>query len=394
MRKLEKNKVLAVVLIVLTGNAIISGGEFQYFLLFAALTTIGFSFVHLRINKKNIAHMFFSSAKTGTVGEMLCIQYKLSNNGILPIVNTVITTFLSKSLGESIYPAEKIFFKPYQFINLKHQIQLKHRGYYRVGKVQVEIKDPLNIFSKTIIFDREIDLTVFPRVYDIEKLMLPYREMYGRNNVNIKVFEDLTNIKNLRKYVPGDSFKRIDWKLTAKNRELFVKEYNLSASGKVTIYLDSYVGNYDKDILPEQDEKIVEIAASVIKFYLRNDFEVTLTYLDFDKKKNINGKNLSQFDRFLKALIGFSVNGVVGNENFILSDACKLTYGSVIFIIGPKIEYKLNKIFNQLKRKQYKIFGIFLEDTTNKYNYIEENIIDYKIIGLEENIVDKLGERI
>ncbi|MEA3423945.1 MAG: DUF58 domain-containing protein [Bacillota bacterium] len=394
MKKFKKSSLILISVSVLTLNAIISGGEFQYFLLFALLVSLLSNYIFVLLNKKNLSHLFFSSVNEGIVGENIIIEYKLSNNGIIPIMNAEVTTYISKRLGETKYLAKRIFLKSYQFINLQHEIALEHRGYYCLGKVQVDLKDPLNLFSKRIVFDREIDLTIYPRVHHIEKFITPYREMYGNNNVNIRVFEDFTNIRSPRPYVPGDSFKKIHWKLTAKNEKLLVRDYNLSASGKVIIYLDSFVDHYSKKYLFDQDEKIVEIAGTLIEFYLKNNFESTLTYLDKDSKKMVSGKKISQLDNFLKYLIGFAPNGKIDMTDFLRNDISKLGYGSTIIIILPKMQRSIIQLCNKLIRKKYIVFIIVLESDEYFNEYLESSKINYKIIGLDDDIPMKLEGRI
>ncbi len=394
MKKFKKSSLIFILVVLLTLNAIISGGEFQYFLLFALLVSLFSNYVFVLLNKKNLSHLFVSRVSKGIVGETIIVEYVFTNNGITPIMNGEVTTYISKRLSETKYLAERIFLKPNQVINLGHEIVLKHRGYYCLGKVQVDLKDPINLFSKRVMFDREIDLTIYPRVYHIEKITTPYREMYGNNNVNIRVFEDFTNMRSPRLYVPGDSFKKIHWKLTAKNEKLLVKDYDLSASGKVTIYLDSFADNYSEKRLIDQDEKIVEIAGTLLEFYLKNNFESTLTYLDKDSKKMVTGKEITQLDNFLKHLIGFTPNGKIDMTNFLINDVSKLGYGSTIIIILPKMEKSIIQLCNKLLRKEYIVLLIVLESEEYLNEYLMSGKINYKIIGLDDDIAMKLEGRI
>lgn len=390
MKRIKKNFFLRSLIIILIINAILTGGEFQYFLLFAMLTSIIFNFIYLQINKKNISHLFFTSAEKGTVGENLIIEYKLTNNGMLPIMNSVVTTFISKKLGDAKYPEERISFKPFQFTNLKHDIVLKHHGYYKLGKVQVDMKDPFNIFTKRVMFDREINLSIYPKFYDIDHFPLPHREMFGRKDVKLKAFEDFTNIKNSRIYTPGDSYKRIHWKLTAKNDQIYVKEFNLSASGKVSIYMDCFLNNYSKEQLFDQDEKIVEIAATLIRYYLKNKFEVSLTYLDRNRKKIVNGKTLKDFDLFMKALIGFAPNANIPMSQFLKNDSGKLTYGSTIVLITPNIDQEMFILSNQLIRRRFELNIITLNGANSYSDHFKKHRVYYQSIELKDGIKEKL----
>jgi uncharacterized protein (DUF58 family) len=371
-------------------NAVVSGGEFQYFLLFAMLTTLLFNYKYLLVNKKNLNHLFFSNSETGTVGEKLKITYKLTNDGWVPIMNARVTTFISKRLGDSRYPVKDMVFKSYQFANIEHEIVLRHHGYYKLGKIHVALRDPINIFKRDVVFDKEIDLTIYPKIHEIERFSLPYREFFGRKDVKLKAYEDFTNIKSSREYVPGDSYKKIHWKLTAKKDALYVKEYNLSASGKVNIYLDAYQENYSENIIFDQDEKLVEIAGTLIKYYLKNKFEVSLIYLDQNKKRSIDGRSLKQFHRFLQALTGFTPNAGINMSRFLKNDTGKLTHGSTIVIITPKADSEIAMLCGQLKRRKFDVHLIALDDAETKIEQLESLEIDYRLIRLNDDIKMRL----
>lgn len=375
---------------VLLANAIISGGAFQYFLLFAMLTTIVFSYFYIRTNAKNISHLFFSSMESGTVGERMTIGYKLTNNGFVPIMHAKVTMFISRRLGDSGYPVEILLFKPFQFTNIEHEIQLRHHGYYRLGKIQVDLKDPLGLFTRRVVFDREIDLTIFPQIHEIERFPLPHRELFGRKDVKLKAYEDFTNIKNSRPYIPGDSYKKIHWKLTAKTDRLHVKEYNLSASGKVTLYLDGFRENYSEKLLFDQDEKMVEIAGSLIRYYLKHRFEVSLVYLDKNRKKMVDGKSLRQFGLFLQALTGFSPNAEINMTRLIRNDSGKLSYGATVVVLSPRADREMALLLSQMKRKRFEVQFITLDQQSSHLDTLENLGIRHQAIGLGDEIRERL----
>lgn len=390
MNRIRTGTWLKIMTAVLVFNALISGGAFQYFLLFALLITLVFSFLFLWRNSKSISHLFFSSAESGTVGEDLTIAYKLTNNGALPILNARATMFISKKLGDSGYPVENLLFKPFQFTNIEHRIRLKHHGYYRLGKIRVDLKDPLGLFFKQVSFDREIDLTIYPRVIRIDRFPLPHRERFGRTDVKLLAYEDFTNIKDSREYVPGDSYKKIHWKLTAKTGKLHVKEYNLSASGKVTFYIDGFRENYSEQRILDEDEKLVEMAAGLIHYYLRHRFEVSLVTLDHNRKQLVDGKSLRQFDLFLHALTGFTPNADIDMTRMIQADTEKLSAGATIVVFSPKAGREMAALLQRLRRRRIEVQFITLDQHKEHHQRLERMGIRYQSVGLDEDSKERL----
>ena len=50
--------------------------------------------------------------------------------------------------------------------------------------------------------------------------------------------DDVSQISQIRNYIPGDKLQNIHWKLSAKNEELQVKEFSKPYSDEVTLLVD------------------------------------------------------------------------------------------------------------------------------------------------------------
>ncbi|MCS6893050.1 MAG: DUF58 domain-containing protein, partial [Deltaproteobacteria bacterium] len=113
---------------------------------------------------------------------------------------------------------------------------------------------------------------------------------------------------NLRPYHPGDSMRRIAWKIFAKKRELVVRELekNLTDSKDVILLVDPLVS----------DDPLVNLVLEFVK-NLKNA-ECNLAYCT-----TVSGKIFEDFERFREELLESGNNGFrvslerLFNENFL-----------------------------------------------------------------------------
>jgi len=267
------------------------------------------------------------------------------------------------------FPVEYAFLRPLQMINIKKEVICRHRGYYKVGELHVKIKDFLNIFEEKIVFNKNIDLIVYPKVHDINNMKLPATEYFGTFRVPYNTHEDYTSIKNIREYVAGDNVKKVHWKLSARLGRPYVKEYELSANTKINVFIDAYEGSFVKDISGDIEEKMVETGAAIINYCLKNNLNTSLAFTSQDKTY-IEGRNLNRLEGFLKELIGFQAKGEIPIDQLLINEARKLSYGSTLVILTTELNKKTFQTLISLRQRKFNPILVLVNE--NRENMIEE----------------------
>ncbi len=378
---------------------ILSGGKFLY-LIFMTLFILGiYSYYSLYRAKKNLFHFFWVSNKTLRVGDALKLGYKLNNTGLMPIAHAEIVCNISKRLGNMTFPVEHVFIKPLQMIGIRKEVICKRRGYYKVGELSIKIKDFLGIFESSIVFNKDIDLIVYPRIHEIDNMKLPAAEYFGSFRVPYNTHEDYTSIKNIREYAPGDNVKKVHWKLSAKQNNLYTKEYELSANTKVNIFVDAYEGSFANDPNGDVEELIAETAASVIKYCLKNNLNTSLSIAALDKIY-VEGRNLNRLESFLGEIIGFSPRGKIPIDEFLITETRKLSYGSTLVILTTSLKEKVFEILISLKHRRFNPILVLINDDEGllrqekeREEYIKKQGIRTYRISLDSNIKKVLEVR-
>src|SRR5881398_2737269 len=108
--------------------------------------------------------------------------------------------------------------------------------------------------------------------YQIGPLILRARDPYGFYMVERKIG---TEFYSMRKYVPGDDPKRINWKASARQNELIVNETEAERITDVMVVLDTDVTIFE-EAEDELFERGIRAAASMASLLLRQGNRVGL----------------------------------------------------------------------------------------------------------------------
>lgn len=333
--------------------ALLTGGRFIYFIAMTMLIVLVSSYFMVLWNSRNMYLFFNINEEVLTVGDNLLIEYKLTNMSMLPAAYVLMTFVVSKRLGEMEFPSEAAYYGPYQMITIRKNVTCKNRGFYTIGKLVVDIRDPLGLFERRVVFDRAIDLTVYPKVHDIQSFELPAKEFFGRISVPMQTHEDFTSMKSIREYRVGDNMKRIHWKLSSKMEHPFVKEFDLSADTKVYMLVDGYKETIDPENLDLQDG-LVETAISLVHYFLKHDVAVSLVCNTL-KRLSIEGKDMERFGLYLEELTGFIPTGEQTFVEFVRGETNKLYFGSTIIAVTDCVSENLIYTLLGLREKQFDV---------------------------------------
>ncbi|MGD8856101.1 MAG: DUF58 domain-containing protein, partial [Chloroflexota bacterium] len=157
------------------------------------------------------------------------------------------------------------------------RFRFPRRGYYNIGPVRYLSGDIFTLFT----IEREhqyIDqLIVYPKVWPLETLSLPAKEMFGEINVRRSLFSDPIKTQGIRDYQPQDRFRDVHWKATARRGNLQTKVYDPSSGMSVVVFLN--VATYPKHWMgfdPELLERAVSVSASIASYSAEQKWSIGL----------------------------------------------------------------------------------------------------------------------
>ena len=155
-------------------------------------------------------------------------------------------------------------------VRLDIRLLFRRRGLSGYGDLFIRSGFPFILFHKKVPADAGGRVLVYPALLEMDKVIdslgggleeLGDRPVRGRGE----------EVHSLRLYQYGDDWRRIHWKISARQTSLFVREYAAYISRKVSIMLDNS--------LPEDEtqfEKAVSAAATLSGYFTENGFNVRL----------------------------------------------------------------------------------------------------------------------
>lgn len=123
-------------------------------------------------------------------------------------------------------------------------VEYPYRGNYKVGVTSVEVQDVFGL-HRVVLSGRKrgddlLSLTVCPRIFPAVVPEQPVSSQTGRDAANDARPADAgDSFSAPRSYQPGDSLKRIHWKLSAKTRELYTRQYEIAVERHILLILDN-----------------------------------------------------------------------------------------------------------------------------------------------------------
>lgn len=190
-------------------------------------------------------------------------------------------SFSLRVLGQDASAEEQILTRPVYFPYIPRQsagrqkveLRFAQRGTYRQNAFGIRTRFPFGFFEKTRRIDSHTEIVVYPAVgpaeqfYEVLPLLSGEMSSYFRGRG--------VELHSLREYVPSDSARAVDWKVTAKSARLMVREFAREDERRVMLVLDPFVGPADRS--SQHPASARDLADSLVARHERFERAVSLT---------------------------------------------------------------------------------------------------------------------
>lgn len=153
-----------------------------------------------------------------------------------------------------------------------------HCGSLELGEIDLRVRDLFNIFWMRIPgLERHLRFTtlVLPRLYYKQESVTVVKELVDEGEfARISTFDTSDEIDTLRELQPGDTMRRIHWKVSARVQKFMIKQYEDPREIRYYVLLDPAYNEIDlKDIQVRESENfarddMLELTASIISALL------------------------------------------------------------------------------------------------------------------------------
>jgi uncharacterized protein (DUF58 family) len=182
----------------------------------------------------------------------------------------------SKVLVENGSNYSVLSLKKSEVAKIRYKITCPIRGHYYVGPLHVRVRDFLGLFYKEKIIENSVELTVIPRMEEINDM--PVRSGKGMYpGIVHSHFAGIgTEFYGLREYTPNDAFRRINWMASARWNHLMVNEYERESIADAVIILDAREIQNAGSLKYNTLEYSIKAAVSISSYFLKQRDRVGL----------------------------------------------------------------------------------------------------------------------
>ena len=308
-----------------------------------------------------------SVPKAAFVDANIPVRLTIKNSSLFETGPFKFTDFLSVSNTEEIKNSafvESLFKDPAVF---DYELVCKKRGVYETAPIVFEAFDLFGLFKKISRLHAQSELIVYPCFFDIKYLPIKkgVPSFVGEASRRSGDYEEFYGI---REYRIDDGLRKIHWPSSARFGELMVKQYEQSATHKVTVVLDLEGGEKPEWNYGDPFEFMVKTAVSIVKYVtdLKSSVqffaEGSESYAAFMK----NGQQ--QFIEILDLLARAQFGGATRLETVLDVYDKFIPAGSCAVLIFSKINPGIFERLIKLAMRKINVIPIIVEGAYRKEN--------------------------
>ncbi|MBC1242536.1 DUF58 domain-containing protein [Listeria welshimeri] len=222
------------------------------------------------------------------------------------------------------------------------------RGIHYFPPLDLETSDAFGILERTRQMSSEKPLTIYPTYFPdvLEKISEVSPE--NERNAAYWTLKKNSNIHSLREFSSGDRIALIDWKSSAKSNQLMTREFENSATSRLSVIF--YGANHPNF------ELSLRAAYSFIRKISEDNGEIRVTILGDQIRKFAPAKGTNHLHEIAKTFAELAPVESLELQNSLDSN---LHSGEKIFLFTPDIDAMLmQKVTRLTDNKQLQIITI------------------------------------
>lgn len=221
-------------------------------------------------------------------------------------------------------------------VRLDYTVSCPLRGYYNLGPVVVRRSDIFGIFSEDVTIQERTHLTVYPHMAALRDV--PLRSRYRKvhpGSITTTSLGQGTDFHSIRDYVSTDPFKKINWKVTARQRKLMVNQYETEDIFDVLIFVDARDITRVGTALQNPLEYSVKAASALTRTLMGRTNRVALVTYGRRVRTIHPGSGEVHLNTILSTLTGTYAKGDLPFKDAVDMAAPYITPNSPVILLSP-----------------------------------------------------------
>jgi hypothetical protein len=368
----------------------IQGGNLPYSIFYGFFLTTLVAFIFIYTHYKLVFIDIKFDKRVYSAGDKDKFTMIVKNNSYLPAPYVFIKN-QALSLVNKRYNGDIVNITIDEDKWIKHEINFKTRGVYNFGDIYLSLKDLFCIFESRRKLNRNAVIKVYPKIYEIDRAMLRGSDIFKNAVSNRSSIEDMYSTKDIRKYRDGDNFKRINWKVSAKYNELYVRNFDTVSGQEFNIFLDMNESNYHLDSEGIFEEYMIDFCASLINHMVEKDTKTRL-YVNASRTESFSIEGREDFDEIMEFFLSQKSDGQYSFINFLKAHINDISNLSGIGIITAAVDDGLTEYLMNLRDHGHNMVLFYSNDIKSSKGNIELlrkiGVNCYNIISSNRNRVN------
>ncbi len=214
----------------------------------------------------------------------------------------------------------------------------KFRGCFNAEIRRVYVCDPLRIIRLSRKLKESMTLVFLPRKIVLKELMKTAESDRGQVPAS-PLSKDREDFSHVREYRLGDIMQLVHWKLTAKQDELMIKQFDEITDKRVMILCDYSFEGSESGIMQKADG-IIEAAIAFAMSAADAGVKATVDFGTYDEGFVSEITDRRSFDRFYELMSVLPPRLETADFPDVI-ELCRPEGASVVFLITGKLTEKL-----------------------------------------------------
>lgn len=219
--------------------------------------------------------------------------------------------------------------------NWKVTMRCLRRGRFTAGPIMVTTGDPFGLFRISRAYGDKHSLLVLPQPQELPYFWAPTAQLPGEGVVHKRTHYVTPNAAAVREYYPGDSYKRIHWRTTARLGRLMVKTFEMDPTSNIWVVVDLQkdvqLGSGDNST----EEYAVRIATSLAYQFLQTNRMLGLLAAGAERVALDPARGSGQYARVLEAMALAEASGSVPLERLLQEEERRFGRHTTVIIVTP-----------------------------------------------------------
>ncbi|MBT3273829.1 MAG: DUF58 domain-containing protein [Spirochaetales bacterium] len=373
----------------------------SYFIRYISLFFIGAAIlinIYVLLIPQFIRVRHLDSAVRGIKLQEMEIKLEVKNVSPIPIPYFTINDATGELFAEE--HSFMVNLRPFETKVIRFVCKGHQRGEFFLGPVQMKGSDPLGYLTWKKRVDTRLRVLVYPSIYRMD-LKNDRGLPAGSLNINNKMYEDVTQFRSLREYVPGDDMKRINWKASAKTGKLFTMEFDSTLYFPVLIVLNFSVDDYPVRYRNLLVERAAEVSASLAFYFanLKQEIGFITSGAANEQEGNEEGiirvQSKSGYEHAQEILEVIATlkprKGGADFNNLLFQSGASIPMGARVMVVSPRIRENQANTLIAATRKGTNIHVLQLESSSERR---DEDFVKgaLRVISIKESGQDTINE--